>query len=116
MQAGLHVDKISAEGDELHLSGRSTKPMPMLAVDGAAHFKRRFSLRAKLHLLMLDGDGYSGRQMFASFGLFHRTFANASLGVGYVFNRVALRSSEPELAARIEPLHQGPSLLVTASF
>ena len=115
IEAGLHIDQISSDDDELRL-GRSTKPLPMLAVDAAAHFESRFSLRAKLHLLMLNGEHYSGRQLFASFGLFHRTFDNVSLGVGYVFNRVALSSGEPELAARIEPLHQGPSLLVSASF
>jgi hypothetical protein len=54
--------------------------------------------------------------MFASFAVFHRTFESVSFGVGYVFNRVALRSGDAELAARIEPLHQGPSLLVSASF
>ena len=116
VQAGLHVDKLSSEGDSLQLPGRTAKPLPMLAVDAAAHFESRFSLRAKLKLLMLDGEGYSGRQMFASFGLFHHTFESVSLGVGYVFNRVALRSGNAELAARIEPLHQGPSLLISASF
>jgi hypothetical protein len=88
----------------------------MLAVDAAAHFEGRVSIRANLQLLMLDGEGYSGRQMFASFGVFHHTFESASLGVGYVFNRVALRTGNAELAPRIEPLHQGPSLLVSASF
>ncbi len=116
VQAGLHLDDIALEDDELQLPGRSTKPLPMLAIDGAAHFDSRISIRAKLHLLLLDGDGYSGRQMFASFGVFHKTFPNVSLGAGYVFNRVALRSGVPGLAERIEPLHQGPSLLVTASF
>ncbi len=116
VQAGLHIDDISLEHDELELPGRSTKPLPMMAIDAAAHFDNRFSLRAKLHLLLLDGDSYSGRQMFASFGVFHKTFTNVSLGAGYVFNRVALKSGVPGLAERIEPLHQGPSLLVSASF
>jgi hypothetical protein len=115
IEAGLHIDEISSTNDELQL-GRSTKPLPMLAVDAAAHFESRFSLRAKLHLLLLDGEYYSGRQLFASFGVFHRTFDNVSLGVGYVFNRVALSTGSLELATRIEPLHQGPSLLVSASF
>ena len=65
---------------------------------------------------MLDGDGYSGRQMFASFGIFHQTFEHASFGVGYVFNRIALRNGNEDLVAQIEPLHQGPSVLVSASF
>jgi outer membrane protein len=116
VEAGLHIDKLSAEDDALELPGRTAKPLPLLAVDGAAHFKGRLSIRARLHLLMLDGEGYSGRQMFASFGVFHRTFEHASFGVGYVFNRIALRTGNPELAAQIEPLHQGPSLLVAASF
>jgi hypothetical protein len=88
----------------------------MFAVDAAAHLKRRLSIRAKLHLLMLDGEGYSGRQMFASFGVFHQTFERASFGVGYVFNRIALRDGNEALIAQIEPLHQGPGLLVSASF
>jgi hypothetical protein len=88
----------------------------MLAVDAAANFQSKLSLRAKLQLLLLDGEGYSGRQMFAAFGLYHRTFASVSFGVGYVFNRVALHPGNPELAALVEPLHQGPSLLVSASF
>ena len=88
----------------------------MLALDGAAHFANRVSIRARLQLLLLDGDRYSGRQMFASFGVFHKTFTNVSLGVGYVFNRIAITSVDNELAARLEPLHQGPSLLLTASF
>jgi outer membrane protein len=116
VEAGLHVDKLSAEDDALELPGRTAKPLPLLAVDAAVHFKRRVSIRAKLDLLMLDGEGYSGRQLFASFGVFHHTFAHASFGVGYVFNRIALRTGNPELAAQIEPLHQGPSLLVAASF
>jgi outer membrane protein len=116
VQAGLHVDKLSSKDDALQLPGRTAKPLPMLAVDAAAHFESRLSLRANLQLLMLDGEGYSGRQMFASFGLFHHTFDSVSLGVGYVFNRVALRTGNDQLAPRIEPLHQGPSLLVSAAF
>ena len=116
VEGGLHVDKLSAEDDALELPGNASKPLPLLAVDAAAHFKGRLSIKAKLHLLMLDGEGYSGRQMFASFGVFHNTFAHASFGVGYVFNRIALRTGNAELAAQIEPLHQGPSLLVAASF
>lgn len=116
VEAGLHIDKLSADDDALGLAGRTAKPLPLLAVDAAARFEGRLSLRAKLHLLMLDGDGYSGRQMFASFGVFHQTFEHASFGVGYVFNRVALRNGNEELVAQIEPLHQGPSLLVSASF
>ena len=116
VQAGLHVYKLSSENDALELPDRTSKPMPMLAVDAAAHFESRLSIRAKLHLLMLDGEGYSGRQMFASFGVYHHTFESVSIGVGYVFNRVALRTGNAELAARIEPLHQGPSFLVSASF
>jgi outer membrane scaffolding protein for murein synthesis (MipA/OmpV family) len=116
VEAGLHVDKLSAEVDALALPGRTAKPLPLFAVDAAARFKGRLSIRAKLHLLMLDGEGYSGRQMFASFGVFHQTFAHASFGVGYVFNRIALRTGNTELAAELEPLHQGPSLLVAASF
>jgi outer membrane scaffolding protein for murein synthesis (MipA/OmpV family) len=115
IEAGLHIDEISSNNGALQL-GRSTKPLPMLAVDAAAHFESRFSLRAKLHLLLLDGEYYSGRQLFASFGVFHRTFDNVRLGVGYVFNRVALSTGSLELATRLEPLHQGPSLLVSASF
>jgi outer membrane protein len=114
--AGLHVDKLFAEDAVLRLSGRTAKPLPLLAVDAAANFKNRLSLTAKLHLLMLDGEEYSGRQMFASFGVFHHTFEHASFGVGYVFNRIALRTGRPELAAQIEPLHQGPALLVAGSF
>jgi outer membrane protein len=116
VQAGLHVDKLSSQDDALGLSGRTAVPLPMLAVDAAAHFESRFSIRAKLHLLMLDGDGYSGRQMFASFGLYHHTFQSVSIGVGYVFNRIALRTGNADVQARIEPLHQGPSLLISASF
>jgi outer membrane scaffolding protein for murein synthesis (MipA/OmpV family) len=116
VEAGLHVDKLSAQDDALQLPGRTAKPLPMLAVDAKAHLDRRISLTAKLQLLTLDGEGYSGRQMLASFGLFHQTFESVSLGAGYVFNRVALRSGNAELVARIEPLHQGPSLLVSASF
>ena len=116
LEAGLHIDKLSAEDDALELPGRTAKPLPLFAVDGAAHFKGRLSIKARLHLLMLDGDGYSGRQMFASFGVVHQTFEHASFGVGYVFNRVALRTGNAELAAQIEPLHQGPSLLVSATF
>jgi outer membrane scaffolding protein for murein synthesis (MipA/OmpV family) len=115
VQAGVNFGQISSDGARALLDG-SLKPMPMLALDGAAHFANRFSLRARLQLLLLDGERYSGRQMFASFGVFHHTFAKASLGIGYVFNRVALTSGEAELAARVEPLHQGPSLLLTASF
>ena len=116
VEAGLHVDQLSAEDDALQLPGRTAKPLPMLAVDAAAHFESRFSIRARLQLLLLDGEGYSGRQMFAAFGLYHQTFANVRFGVGYVFNRVALRTGNDELAASIEPLHQGPSLLISASF
>jgi outer membrane protein len=115
VQAGVNVGKISSEGDVELLDDWLT-PMPMLAVDGAAHLANRLSIRARLQLLLLDGDGYSGRQMFASFGLFHQTFAKVSLGVGYVFNRIALTSGDDTLAAQLEPLHQGPSLLFTASF
>jgi outer membrane protein len=114
-QAGVNIGKISTEG-ELQLFEHSMTPMPMLALDGAAHFANRLSIRARLQLLLLDGDGYSGRQMFASFGVFHKTFANVSLGVGYVFNRIAITAVDTEVAARLEPLHQGPSLLLTASF
>jgi outer membrane scaffolding protein for murein synthesis (MipA/OmpV family) len=114
-QAGVNIGKISTDGD-LQLLERSMRPMPMLALDGAAHFANRVSIRARLQLLLLDGDRYSGRQMFASFGVFHQTFANVSFGVGYVFNRIAITSVDNELAARLEPLHQGPSLLLTASF
>jgi len=116
VEAGLHVDKLSSENDELALPGHTAKPLPMLAVDATANFESRVSIRAKLQLFMLDGEGYSGRQMFASFGVYHHTFASVSFGLGYVFNRVALRTGNEELAARIEPLHQGPSLLVSASF
>ena len=45
-----------------------------------------------------------------------RVAAPMSFGVGYVFNRVALRNGNEELVAQIEPLHQGPSVLVSASF
>ena len=116
VEGGVHVDRLSAEDAALELSGRTAKPLPMFAVDAAAHLKRRLSIRAKLHLLMLDGEGYSGRQMFASFGVFHQTFERASFGVGYVFNRIALRDGNEALIAQIEPLHQGPGLLVSASF
>jgi len=116
VEAGLHIDELSAEDAALELSGRTANPLPLIAVDAAAHFKGRVSIRAKLHLLMLDGDGYSGRQMFASFGVFHQTFERASFGVGYVFNRIALRNGNEDLVAQIEPLHQGPSVLVSASF
>jgi outer membrane protein len=115
VQAGVNFGEISSDS-ALQLFDGSLKPMPMLALDGAAHFANRFSLRARLQLLLLDGERYSGRQMFASFGVFHRTFAKASLGIGYVFNRIALTSGDAELAERVEPLHQGPSLLLTASF
>jgi outer membrane protein len=114
--AGLHVDKLFAEDAVLQLPGRTSKPRPLLAVDAAANFKNRVSLTAKLHLLMLDGEEYSGRQMFASFGVFHHTFEHASFGVGYVFNRIALSTGRPELAAQIEPLHQGPGLFIAGSF
>ena len=114
--AGLHVDKLFAEDAVLQLSGRTSKPLPLLVVDAAANFKNRVSLTAKLHLLMLDGEEYSGRQMFASFGVFHHTFEHASFGVGYVFNRIALSTGRPELAAQIEPLHRGPGLFITGSF
>ena len=116
IEAGLHVDKLSADDAVLQLPGRTARPLPMLAVDAAANFESRLSLRAKLQLLLLDGEGYSGRQMFAAFGLYHRTFASVSFGVGYVFNRVALHPGNPELATLVEPLHQGPSLLVSAAF
>jgi outer membrane protein len=115
VQAGVNFGQISTEGG-LGLLDGSMKPMPMLALDGAAHFANRFSLRARLQLLLLDGERYAGRQMFASFGVFHRTFAKVNLGIGYVFNRVALTSGDDELAERVEPLHQGPSLLLTAAF
>jgi outer membrane protein len=116
VEGGLHVDELSSENAALELPGRTAKPLPMLAVDASAHFESRVSIRARLQLFMLDGHGYSGRQMFASFGVYHHTFANVSFGLGYVFNRVALRTGSDELALRIEPLHQGPSLLVSASF
>jgi outer membrane protein len=115
VQAGVNVGRISSEGD-LELLRGSLTPMPMLAVDGAAHFASRVSIRARLQLLLLDGERYSGRQMLASFGVFHRTFPKVSFGVGYVFNRVALTSGDEALAARLEPLHQGPSVLLTVSF
>jgi outer membrane scaffolding protein for murein synthesis (MipA/OmpV family) len=115
LQAGVNFGQISSDG-ALGLLDGSLKPMPMLALDGAAHFASRFSLRARLQLLLLDGKRYAGRQMFASFGVFHRTFANTSLGIGYVFNRVALTSGDAEIAERVEPLHRGPSLLLTALF
>jgi outer membrane protein len=115
VQAGVNFGNLSSDGALSVLDG-SLKPMPMLALDGAAHFAKRFSLRARVQLLLLDGERYSGRQMFASFGLFHHTFAKASLGIGYVFNRIALTSGEAGLAELVEPLYQGPSLLLTASF
>jgi outer membrane scaffolding protein for murein synthesis (MipA/OmpV family) len=115
VQAGVNVGRISSEG-ELALLGRSLTPMPMLGLDASAHFTNRLSMRARLQLLLLDGEEYSGRQMLASFGVFHQTFAKVSLGVGYVFNRVALTSGDEALAARLEPLHQGPSLLLALSF
>lgn len=115
VQAGINVGEISSEGTAALLDGSLT-PRPMLALDGAAHFANRLSVRARLQLLLLDGDRYSGRQMLASFGVFHQTFKNLSLGVGYVFNRVALTSDDVALATRLEPLHQGPSLLLNAAF
>ena len=66
---------------------------------------------------MFDGDGYSGRQMFASFGLFHQDVRERQPRRRLrLQSRGALVRAMPELAARIEPLHQGPSLLVTAAF
>jgi outer membrane protein len=115
VQAGVNVGEISADGAAA-LFDQTLRPRPMLALDGSAYFANRLSLRAHLALLLLDGDRYSGRQMLASFGVFHQTFAKVRLGVGYVFNRVALSSDDLELAARLEPLHQGPSLLLSASF
>ena len=44
------------------------------------------------------------------------SFERASFGVGYVFNRIALRNGNEDLVAQIEPLHQGPSVFVSASF
>jgi len=115
VQAGINIGNIESKG-EVDMPSGSTTPMPMLALDGAAHFTNRLSVRARLQLLFLDGDRYTGRQMFASFGVFHQTFATASFGIGYVFNRVAVSSENEALVARLEPLHQGPSLLFTASF
>jgi hypothetical protein len=115
VQAGVNLGTVSADGGT-RVFEDSLTPMPMLALDGSAYFANRLSVRARLQLLLLNGDRYSGRQMLASFGLFHQTFAKVSLGVGYVFNRIALKSDDAELAARLEPLHSGPSLLLRASF
>jgi hypothetical protein len=118
LQAGLQTGEISLEADDAmwHVPARSTALLPTFGVDSVAHFRNRFSIGARLQWFRLEADRYTGRQVFASFGVFHRTFDKASLGIGYVFNRISLTSGKDELGASIEPLYQGPSLLVSMSF
>ena len=57
-----------------------------------------------------------GYQAFAPFVLLHQTFRRTQLGIGYVFNRVALDSDEGDFGARLVSTYQGPSLVVLGSF
>jgi hypothetical protein len=86
----------------------------VIGVQAQAHFTGKLSVTGAAEWLMLAGDSYSGRQIFVSLGVLHRTFDRTSLGAGYVFNRVSLGSGAPALVA-LEPVYRGPSLAVVRS-
>ncbi|HET8698012.1 MAG TPA: MipA/OmpV family protein [Gammaproteobacteria bacterium] len=118
LTAGIHVSRLELEPGELGLPGglpsASLSPRPVIGARALAHFTGKLTVTGTAEWLMLAGDRYSGRQIFVSVGLLHRTFERTSLGAGYVFNRVSLGAGDPALAA-LEPVYRGPSLAVVRS-
>ena len=117
--AGVHIGEFSVDApDGAATDGvaRSTIPLPVVGASAAARFMGNWSANADLRAFLLHADRYSGYQAFARFALLHQTFRRTQLGVGYVFNRVALDSDEGDFGARLVSTYQGPSLVVLGSF
>lgn len=116
VEAGLHFSELEGAHGAAAIANGTLKPRPTFGLVGAAHFANRLSLVAKGQWLMLDAERLSGRQILLSLGLVHRTFERVQLGVGYVFNRMSLELEDGATARPIEPLFDGPSLVVTGAF
>ena len=102
--AGVHIGEFSvdaADGAATDGVARSTIPLPVVGASAVARFMGNWSANADLRAFLLHADRYSGYQAFARFALLHQTFRRTQLGIGYVFNRVALDSDERDFGARL---------------
>jgi hypothetical protein len=118
VEAGVHSSKLTAgeSVDAAAIPDGTLNPRPTFGLVGAAHFAKRLSLVAKGQWWMLDGERLSGRQIMLSVGLVHRTFERVQLGIGYAFNRVSLELEGDAVTPQIEPLFDGPSLMMIGAF
>jgi hypothetical protein len=118
IDGGVHVLRL-----DLELAGapgaeptRRSSPLPVIGVSADARFRRKLAVNAQLRWFMLDLDPRSGRRLFISVGMTHRTFARAAFGFGYVFDRLSLGLDDAGVTGALDLDYRGPSLTLTGYF
>jgi hypothetical protein len=118
IDGGVHVMRLDLElaGAPGADSTRRSSPLPAIGVSAEAHFRRKLAVNAQLRWFMFDLDPRSGRRLFISVGMTHRTFARAAFGFGYVFDRLSLDFDDAGVTGALDLDYHGPSLTLTGYF
>jgi len=118
VDVGVHVLRLDSHLADAPGAGstRRSSPLPAVGISAEARFPRKLAVNAQLRWFMLDLDPRSGRRLFISVGMTHRTFARAALGFGYVYDRLSLDFGDTAVGGALDLDYRGPSLTLTGYF
>lgn len=120
VMAGLHLTELAmnvrADDTPLIEKSRSNTPLPVIGLNGAVFFGERTALRARIHIFRTDFDQHEGSLNYAALDLERRFGNRFSVGIGYNFYGIRLRSRDKGLNGALTIRHHGPVIYTAFGF
>ena len=120
LMAGVHFSSFSSiisspQDDETERSELEA-PLPVIGAHGSASIGEKTTVAARLQFFRTDFDQYEGSLNYATIDLQRRLGESFTIGVGYNYYRMKLRSSNKDLNGYIDIEHRGPTLFFGYQF
>ncbi len=120
LMAGVHFTTfelavISTTSGE-NLRTRADAPLPVIGLDARFNVRANTSVGAKAQLFRTDFDHHEGSLTYATVDVSHRVSERATVGLGYNYYQMKLRSGDSDLNGIFEMRHRGPLLFVDWGF
>ena len=111
VMAGVHFISVDADitSDVQGQRARSSTstPLPVVGLHAAVFLGPKTTLGAKLQFFRTDFDNFEGSLNYATLDIQHRLRENFSIGLGYNYYGMDLRSRDKSVNGSIDVQHQG---------
>jgi hypothetical protein len=118
--AGLHFGSLEANftSDSVGQAGRSkaATPLPVIGAHASVFIGEKTKIGAKVQIFRTDFDRYEGSLNYALLDVEHRVSDAVSVGIGYNFYGMKLRSNDSRLNGYLNVRHHGPTAFFAVGY